>query len=172
MCTKLDHKEGWALKNWFFQTVVLEKALESPLDCKEIKPVNPKGNQPWISIGRTDAEALILWPPDGKSQWSFHWKRPWCWERLQAGGEGDDRGWDGWMTSLTQGTWVWAGPGRWWRTRNPGMLQSTGSQKVGRDWVTEQQLNTPVGYTQHRGEDICLSLREGDSIGESSAWMG
>ena len=66
---ELDHKKGWALKNWCFQTVVLDKTLESPLDCKEIKPVNPKGNQPQIFIGRTDAEveALILWPPDVKS---------------------------------------------------------------------------------------------------------
>ena len=66
---ELDHKEGWALKNWCFQTAMLEKTLESPLDSKEIKPVNPKGNQPWIVIGRTDAEAEtpILWPPDGKN---------------------------------------------------------------------------------------------------------
>ena len=59
---ELDHKESWALKNWCFWTVVLEKTLESPLDCKEIKPVNPKGNRSWIYIGRTDAEAPILWP--------------------------------------------------------------------------------------------------------------
>ena len=67
---ELDHKEGWALNNWCFWTVVMEKSLESPLDSKEIKPVNPKGNQPWIFIGRTDAEteAPILWPPDEKSQ--------------------------------------------------------------------------------------------------------
>ena len=65
---ELDHKEGWAPKNWCFQTVVLEKILESPLDSKEIKTVNPKGNQPWTLIGRTDAEALILWPPDTKSR--------------------------------------------------------------------------------------------------------
>ena len=66
---ELDHKEGWALKNWCFWTVVLEKTLESPLDCKEIQPVHPKGNQSWIFIGRTDAEAEvpILWPPDGKN---------------------------------------------------------------------------------------------------------
>ena len=63
----LDHKEGWAPKNWCFRTVVLEKTLESPLDCKEIKPVHAKGNQPWIVIGRTEAEAPILWPPDAKS---------------------------------------------------------------------------------------------------------
>ena len=67
---ELDHKESWALKNWCFWTVVLEKTLESPLDCKEIKPVNPKRNQPWIFIGRTDAEAEdpILWLPDVKSR--------------------------------------------------------------------------------------------------------
>ena len=66
---ELDHKEGWASKNWCFWTVVLEKSLESLLDCKDIKPVNPKGNQPWKFIGRTDAEAKvpILWPPDAKS---------------------------------------------------------------------------------------------------------
>ena len=66
---EMDHKEGWVMKNWCFQTVVLEKTLESPLDYKEIKPVNPKGNQYWIFIGKTDAEteAPILWPPDAKS---------------------------------------------------------------------------------------------------------
>ena len=64
---ELDHKEGWKQKNWCFWTVVLEKTLESPLDCREIQPVNPKGNQPWVFIGRTDAEASILWPPDVKS---------------------------------------------------------------------------------------------------------
>ena len=67
---ELDNKEGWALKNWCFWTVVLQKTLDSPLDCKEIKPVNPKGNQSWIFIGRTDAEAEapILWPPDMKNR--------------------------------------------------------------------------------------------------------
>ena len=66
---ELDHRKGWALKNWCFQTVVLEKMLESPLNSKEIKPVNPKGNQPWMFIGRTDSEAKtpIFWPPDVKN---------------------------------------------------------------------------------------------------------
>ena len=64
---ELDYKESWALKNWCLWTVVLEKTLESPLDCKEIQPVNPKGNQSWIFIGRTDAETPILWPPDAKN---------------------------------------------------------------------------------------------------------
>ena len=65
---ELDNKKGWVRKNWCLWTVVLKKTLENPLDCKEIKPVNPTGNQPWIFIGRTDAEAQILWPPDIKSQ--------------------------------------------------------------------------------------------------------
>ena len=65
---ELEHKESWAPKNWCFQIVVLEKTLKNPLDCKKIKLVNPKGNQPWLFIGRTDAEASILWPPDAKSQ--------------------------------------------------------------------------------------------------------
>ena len=107
-----DCEESWVPKNWCFWTVVLEKTLESPVDCKDIKLVNPKGNQHWIFIGRTDAEAEapILWPPNVKS-WFIKKKkkeRPWCWERLKAGGEGDDRRWDGWMASLTQWTWVWA----------------------------------------------------------------
>ena len=66
-----------------------------------------------------------------------HWKRPWCWERLKAGGEGDDRGWDGWMASPTQWTWVWASSGSWWWTGKPGVLQSMESQRVGHNWVTE-----------------------------------
>ena len=66
-----------------------------------------------------------------------HWKRSWCWERLKAGGEGDDRGWDGWMASPTQLTWIWASSGSWWWTGKSGMLQSMGSQRVVHDWVTE-----------------------------------
>ena len=68
-----------------------------------------------------------------------HWKRPWCWERLRAGGEGSDRGWDCWIASLTQWTWVWANSGRQRRTRKSGMLPSIGSQRVRHHWATEQQ---------------------------------
>ena len=94
MCgCELDHKEDWAPKNWCFWIVVLEKTLESPLDCKEVKPVNPKGNQPWIFIGRTDAEAEapVLCLPEVKSPKhpeKTHWKRLQCWERLKAGEKG------------------------------------------------------------------------------------
>ena len=65
------------------------------------------------------------------------WKRPWCWERLRAGGEGDDRGWDGWMASPTKWTWVWINSGSWWWTGRPGVLQSMGLQRVGHDWASE-----------------------------------
>ena len=68
-----------------------------------------------------------------------HWKRSWCWERMRAGGEGDDKGWDGWMPSPTRWTWVWTSSGRWWRTGKPGVLQSMGSQRVRHKWATEQQ---------------------------------
>ena len=68
-----------------------------------------------------------------------HWKRPWCWERLKVGAEGDNRGWDGWMASPTRWTWVWVNSRSWWWTGRPGVLQSMGSQRVGHDWVTEWQ---------------------------------
>ena len=134
---ELDCKESWAPKNWYFWTVVLEKTLESPLDCKEIQPVNPKGNPSWIFIGKTDAEAEAptLWPPDAKNWLTA--KRPWRWKRLKVGGEGGDRGWDGWMASSTQWTWVWASLGSLWWTGNPGVLQFMRSQRAGHDWVTE-----------------------------------
>ena len=141
---EVDQKEGWVLNNRCFQTVVLDKTLESPPDCKEIRPVNPKGNQLWISIGRTDAEAeaSILWPLDVKS-WLIR-KHPDFWERLKAGRKGDERGWDGWMASLTQRTWVWASSRKWWRTRKPGVLQAMGLQRVGHNWATEQQQGKTV----------------------------
>ena len=109
---ELNHREGWAPKNWCFWTVVLEKTPESSLDSTEIKPVNPKGNQSWIFIGRTDAEAeaLILWPPDAKS-WLTGIDpdagKDWGQEKGTAG-------WDNLMASPTQRTWVWANSGSWW----------------------------------------------------------
>ena len=139
---ELDHKEGWALKNWCFWTVVLEKTLERPLDCKEIKLVNPKGNQSWIFIGRTDAGAETSNTLATSCEELTHWKRPWCWERLKAGGDGDDRGWDGWGASPTEWTWVWVNSGKWWRTGRLGVLQSRGLQRAGLDWVTKQQQQT------------------------------
>ena len=136
--------ESWVPKNWWFWTVVLVKTLESPLDSKEIKPVNPKGNKSWIYWKGWgwcwSSNTLAIWCKE-----LTHWKRPWCWERLRAGGEGDDRGWDGWTASQTQRTWVWVNSGSWWWTGRPGVLQSVGSQRVGHDWATELNWGTVLG---------------------------
>ena len=125
---ELDYKESWVLKNWCFWTVVLKKTLESPLDCKEISP-------------EYSLEGLML---KLKLQYFSHmmWRmdsleKTGCWERLTAGGEGDDRGWDGWMASPTLWTWVWVSSRSWWWTGNPGVLQSVGLQRVGHNWVAE-----------------------------------
>ena len=131
--------EHWRILN-AFEIMVLEKAL-SPLDSKEIKSVHPKGNQSWIFIGRTDAEAETpVLSPDVEEL--THLKRLWCWERLSAEGEGDDRGWDGSMASPTLWTWVWVNSESWWWTGRPGMLQSMGSQRVGHNWATELNIIT------------------------------
>ena len=120
---ELDYKENWMPKNLCLWTAVLMKTLESPMDYKEIQPDNPEGNQSWIFTGRADAEAPILLPPDVKN-WLID--KDWCWERWKVGGEGDDKGWDGWIASLTQWTWVWASSGSWWWTGKPGVVQSMG----------------------------------------------
>ena len=129
-----DYKEGWVLKNWWFWIVVLEMTFESPLDCKEIKPVNPKGNQPWIFIGRTDAEAKTptLWLPDAKN-WLI-WKDPDAgkdWGQEKKGTTEDEM--VGWHHQLNGHGFGWT-PGV---GDGPGVLQVMGSQRVRYDWVTE-----------------------------------
>ena len=117
---------------------MLKKTLERSLVCKEIKTVNPKGNQAWIFIGRNDAEVEA---PNTLATWykePTHLKRPQSWERLRTG-EVRGRGWDDWMASPTQWTWVWANLGRWWRTGKPGNLQSMGSQRVGHYLETDNK---------------------------------
>ena len=113
-----------------------EDSMKSSLDCKEIQPVHSKGDRSWVFFGRNDAkaEAPVLWPPHEKS-WLIG--KDWCWEGLGAGGEGDDRGWDGWMASRTRWTWVWVNSGRWWWPGRPGVLRFMGSQRVRHDWATE-----------------------------------
>ena len=127
---KAEHRRIEAFELWRW------RRLESPLDCKEIQPVHSKGDQPWVFCRRNDAKAEtpILWTPDAKS-WLIG--KDWCCEGLRAGGEGDDRGWDGWMASLTRWTWVWVDSGSWWWTRRPGVLWFIGLQRVRHDWATE-----------------------------------
>ena len=128
---ELDYKEIWVPKNQSFWTVVLEKTLESPLDCKEIQPVNPEGNQDWKDwCWSWNSNTLATWCKE-----LTPWKKPWCWERLEARGERDNRGWNGWMASPTWWTWVWASSRIWWWTGKPGMLQSMGLQRVGHNWL-------------------------------------
>ena len=133
---ELDYKDSWVLRIDAFELWCWKRLLRVPWTAKEIQPVNPKGNHSWIFIGGTDAEAEtpIFQPPDMQN-WLI-WKDPDVgkdWRQEEKG----ETGWDGWMASLTQQTWVWVGSGSWWWTGKPGVLQSMGSQGVGHDWVTE-----------------------------------
>ena len=146
---ELDYKESWVPKNWCLWTVVLEKALASPLDCNArrsnqstLKEISPKYS----------LEGLML---KLKLQYFGHLMRRAdslkktliLGERLKAGGEGDSRGWDGWMASPTQWTWVWVNSRSWWCTGRPGVLQSMGSQTVERDWATKLNWGLIVRVT-------------------------
>ena len=152
------------MKNWCFWTVVLEKTLESPLDCKEIQPVHPKGNQSWVFIGvfSPSKDWCWSWNSNNLAIWCkelTHLKRPWCLKRLRVGGEGDDRGWDGWMASLTQWTWVCINSWDMWWPGRPGVLQSMGLQRVGHDWVTKLNWRYILGIPwQSSGWNWALSL--------------
>ena len=96
-----------------------------------LKEISPEYSLEGLMLKR-NSNTLATWCEE-----LIPWKRPWCWVRLKARGEGDNRGWDGWMVSPTWWTWVWASSRSWWWTGKPGMLQSTGSQRVGYDWATE-----------------------------------
>ena len=103
-----------------------------------------------------------------------HWKRPWCWERLRAGGEGDDRGWDGWMASPTPWTWVWANSRSWWWTGRPGVLQSMGSQRVGHDWQRRLGDWTQQGLWHTSGDSgwrrWCGKIERGQALEKSKSF--
>ena len=138
---ELDYKESWAQKNWCFWIVVLEKTLKSPLDCRRSNQSIQKEISPGFSL-----EGLMLKLKSNTLATSCkeltHLKRPWCWERLRAGGEGDNRGWDGWMASPTQWTWVWVNSRSWWWTGRLGVLRFMGSQRVRHDWANELNWTT------------------------------
>ena len=147
---ELDCKESWAPKNGCFWTVVLEKTLESLLDCKEIQPVHPKGNQSRIFTGRPDTEAAtpILWPPDVK-KWLI-WKDPMLGKIKGERRRGQQRmRWLDGVTDSTQWTWVWVNSGCWWWTGRPGVLQSLGSQRVRHDWMPELNWTELIWSCMH-----------------------
>ena len=134
---ELDHKESWVLKNWCFWTVVWRRLLRVPWTARRsnqsvLKEISPEYSLEGLMLKlKLQYFGLLMQRTDS----------PWCWERLKAGGEGDDRGWDGWMASLTWWTWVWAISGSWWSTGKPGVLQSTRLRRVRHNWVTELNLN-------------------------------
>ena len=133
---ELDYKESWALKNEAFDLWCWRRLLRVPWTARRSNPSVLKE----IVLGVHWKHWCWSWNSNTLATWCdklTHWKRPRCWERLRAGGEGDGRGWDGWMASPTQWTWVWVSSRNWWWTGKPGMLQSMGSQRVGPDWVTE-----------------------------------
>ena len=123
-----------------------EDSWES-LDCKKIQLLHPKGNQSWNIHWK---DWCWSWNSNTLATWCkelTHWKWPWYRKRLKVGREGDDRGWDGWMASPTQWTWVWVNSQIWWWTGRPGVLQFMGSQKVRHDWVTELNWTEQVAFT-------------------------
>ena len=151
MDVRAGHKESRAPKNWYFWTVMLNKTLESPLDCKEIQPVHCKGDQSWL-------EGLML-----KLKLQYFGYLMWRADSLEktlmlggigAGEEGDDRGWDGWMASLTWWTWVLVNSGSWWWTGRPGVLRFMVLQRVGHDWATELNWTESIEGLHA----ICFSL--------------
>ena len=143
MCVRFRHIVFYTDNSYHLLGLnILEKTLDSPLDYKEIQLVYPKGDQSWVFIGRTDVEAEtpILWPPNAKS-WLI-WKAPDAgkdWRQEEKG----MTGWDVWMASPTQWTWVWVDSGSWWCTGRPGVVLFLESQRVGHDWVTE------LNWTKH-----------------------
>ena len=154
---ELNHKQGWALKNWYFWTVVLEKTFESPWTARRsnqsmLKEIGPNIHwKDWCSS----------WSSNPFSTWCkklSHWKIPWCWERLKAGGEVDDWGGDGWMASLTRWTWIWVSSVSWWWTRKTGMLNSMRSQ-----WVTQLMLTLKTLRRLNKNELLinCCAVKSG-----------
>ena len=151
---------------WFFPWSCMDVrvGLWRKLSAEELMLLNcGVGEDSWESLGVQGDPTSPFWRKSAlgflwrKWCWSWnsstlatscdeltHWKRLWCWEGLGAGGEGDDRGWDGWMASLTRWTWVWVSSGSWWWTGRPGVLRFLGSQRVGHDWATELNWTDPV----------------------------
>ena len=142
---ELDYKESWVPKDWCFWTVVLRRLLRVPWSARRSNLSILKKISTEYSLKRLMLK-LRLQYFGHLMQRTDYWKRPWCWERLKTGGEGDDRGWDYWVASPTQWTSVWVKSWSWWWTGRPGMLQSMGSQKSD----TTDRLN----WTE---KSLCLS---------------
>ena len=134
-CWRVDAFELWCWRRLLRVPWTARRSNQSIL-----KEISPEFWKDWC--WRWGSNTLATWCEE-----LTYWKRPWCWGRLKVGGEGDDRGWDGWMASPIQWTWVWVSSGSWWWTWKPGVLQSMGSQRVGHDWATE--LNWTSSYVMN-----------------------
>ena len=153
---ELDYKESWAPKTWSFELWCWRRLLRVPWTARRsnqsiLLEISPEYSLEGLMLQlNAAAETPILWPPDVKKVTHLnvaHFKRPWCWEWLKVGGEGDDRGWDGWMVSPTQWTWVWVSSKSWWWTGKPGVTAVHG---VAKSWTqlsdgTELKWNTGLG---------------------------
>ena len=172
---ELEYKESWAPKNWGFWNMVLEKTLWQSLGLQG-DPTSPSYRKSVLNIHWKDW--CWSWNSNTLAPWCeelTHWKRPWCWERLKAGGEGDDRGWDSWMASLMRWTGVWVGSGTWWWTEEPGVLQSMGSQRVRHDWATELNWTETESQKSKRakshGPKVNSNISPEQNIKCSSDWL-
>ena len=139
---ELDCEESWVPKNWCFWTLNWRRLLRVPWTARRSKQSILQEISPrfYLEGNETSFNWCWSWNSNTLGTWCkelTHLKRPWCWERLRAGGEGDNRGSDGWMASPTQWTWVWVDSGSWWWTGKPGVLRFMGSQRAGHDWATE-----------------------------------
>ena len=167
---ELNCEENWEPKNWCFWTAVLEKTLESPLHCKEIQPVHSRGDQSWVFTGRTDTK--VETPISGHLLQRVDSLE----NTLTLGGiEGrrrrDDRGWDGWMASLTRWTWVWVNSGHWWWTARPGMLRFMGLQSQTRlsestelKWICKGREEAHCGYFAPTGKVSWIPASQNTTI--------
>ena len=140
-CWRIDAFELWCWRRLLRVPWTARRSNQSLL--KEISPEYSLGGL----MLKLKLQYLATWCEE-----LTHWKRPWCWERLKEGGEGDDRGWDDWIASPTRWTWVWASSGSWWWTGKPGMLQSMGLQRVGHDWATELIMESFI-----KGVYLCIT---------------
>ena len=130
-CRRIDAFELWCWRRLLRVPWTARRSNQSM-----VKEISLEGSLEVLML-KLNSSTLTTWCEE-----LTHWKRCWRWERLKAGGEGDNRGWDGWMASLTQWTWVWVNSRSWWWTRRPGVLQSMGLQRVGHDWATELNWTT------------------------------
>ena len=147
---ELDCKQSWMPNNWCFELWCWRRLLGVPWTARR----SNKSILKEISLGHSLEGGMLKLKLHTLAPWCeelTHLKRPWCWGRLRAGGEGDDRGWDGWITSLTQWTWVCMGSRSWWWTGRPGVLQFMESQRVRHDWVTEMNW-TELNNAKNRGK--------------------